>query len=142
MYDDFFAPFTVLALPLMCKTASAVYQIVLVVVFFICSGDKKPILLTNGLNVVLILLILDPWGHIFLMFYMKKWEVYTKHFICWSKNLILRKSKCVANWVVNWTNWFLHVIHFYRKNNWDKLVIQTWVLGGHFLENKQSASIT
>lgn len=33
------------------KTASAVYQIVLVV-FFIYLGDKKPILLKNGLSEV------------------------------------------------------------------------------------------
>ena len=42
------------------KTASAVYQIVLVVVFFILSGDKKTILLKNRLSVALILLSLDP----------------------------------------------------------------------------------
>lgn len=56
-----FFPFHCAAFALMVgKTASAVYQIVLVVVFFIYSGDKKPILFKNGLSVVLILLILDP----------------------------------------------------------------------------------
>lgn len=47
-----FCPFHLLGFALMVgKTASAVYQIVLVV-FFIYLGDKKPILLKNGLSEV------------------------------------------------------------------------------------------
>lgn len=62
------------------KTASAVYQIVLVVVFFIFSGDKKPILIKNRLSVALILLSLDSQVHMFLTYCMTKWEVYTQLF--------------------------------------------------------------
>lgn len=110
----------------------------------ILRTEKKPILRKNALDKAMKttdFLNPDPYAHIFLIFYVMKWEACKKHFCCIRKSwkaLMQLFLSCEINYI------FFHGISFWLQRIADT---QTWLsrpgyLVQYFFKNERSETVT
>lgn len=101
----------------------------------ILRTEKKPILRKNALDKAMKttdFLNPDPYAHIFLIFYVMKWEACKKHFCC---TKVLKGAYATISELRDQLSFFPWNIILTSKNSWHtNMVIQTWVLSTIFFQ--------
>lgn len=87
--------------------------------------------------------IKSPTLHVFVVFYVMKWEVYIKHVCCMWKYCISRNSACVTIWMQTELTLFFKEHHFYLRKMTDKVwALRLIYLAGVFFEMKWAYRIS